>query len=254
MIGGMRRSANARGSGLLEGPSGSQHGSGILSQSRAGTEASSPRSKYRKGGQGNSSPGKGNIFEYTTEPSDNPSWPHSEWLSLRIFLEAMNQEPGSVSVVSDHPSSSTSPTSVSPRKSEEPRLSSPGTFEEPLAVTLQPAETDPEEARGIDSPPTGSSGVLTPGQLWDPLPMPAPLSLRSTASEAGGGTTFHAVRLSETMWMTGKLCLEFVLTARTGVYQCSLRCFSLSNGQGRRTVAVASKTPRSTGQRGSWIP
>lgn len=193
LISGMRRNTHSRGSGLEV--ASASHGSGLL---RTTSTDGSPRSKYRKGASGNRNlVANGNIFEYVTEPSSHASWPHSEWLHLRSFLEAMTEKTGTAHIVTDRlpPNSPTS----SPRRSGDAHLAPSSPFEEPLAVTLQPEGAEPEEARNIGSPP---ASVLVPGHLWDQNTTQNSLSLRSATSESGG-TAFHAVRLSEYMWMSG---------------------------------------------------
>jgi hypothetical protein len=209
LISGMRRSANSRGSGLLEGPAASQHGSGLLSQSRTSSDGS-PRAKFRKGAASirNLLP-NGNIFEYETEPSDRPSWPHSEWVHLRAFLEAMNQgTETTANVVSDRvPTSPTAP----PQRDGEAHLASSGTFEEPFAVTLQPDGGEQEDPGAIE--PATSHSLLSAGQIWDPLPAPPSLSLRASPQENSVGTTFHAVHLTDFLWMIGKQRMSDGITA-----------------------------------------
>lgn len=192
LISGMRRNTNSRGSGLLEGPSSSNHGSGLLIQNKASSEGS-PRSKIRKGSSVNRSLLNANIFEYETEPSDHPSWPHCDWGHLRVFLEAMmNQGAGAANVVSDTISTSQA---ASPRKGDV-HLASASTFEEPFAVTFQPdGGGEPDDSGTIERPM--SQSLLSAGQIWEPIPT----SSLSTTSE-NGGTTFHAVLLSDYLWMT----------------------------------------------------
>jgi hypothetical protein len=188
LISSMRRSANSvRGSANALDAS-SQHGMHV---------DGSPRSRFRKSPSAKrfSLLSHGNVFEYETEPSERPVWPHSEWGRLRSLLDDMSSGtlPVHNIIEADHTSTPTSPTPHS------------SMYDGPMAFTFHPDGEDPEVAGAAESSSAALDsrvGIFSSEfgkQLWDPTSIPS-----------GGGTTsgiaasiFHAVKLNNNMWMIG---------------------------------------------------
>ena len=219
LISGMRRNASAaRGSGsALDGKTPSQH-SMHVSSSRTSVDGS-PGSKYRKSDSTRrcSLLSHGNVFEYETEPSERPSWPHSEWGQLRTLLDEISSGTWTANIETDHGSTP----SPSPTRGDDAKAHSSLFGEQSLAFTVGHPESENQDgtvvAEGIAIGASDTRGSIFSSefgkQLWDPLPTTLPpgggtsSSTGHTSSNAAP-TTFHAVSLNSFMWIIGTLrCL-----------------------------------------------
>jgi len=197
LISDMRRSPNInRGSAsALDGMSNSQ-GAITSGSSRPSwtADAMSPRTNRERNRALSSN---GNVLEYESEASSNPSWPHSEWNLLKNLLASRNTDTGPAHFVADLPD-------PSPIASPHRRGASSRTrimTEEPSAITFLPGGIDASEAE------KEAGGKLTPQALFESggslFSTDLPRQLWEPSSNNRASTSFHAVHLSECMWMVG---------------------------------------------------
>jgi hypothetical protein len=194
LISSMRRGANSvRGSSsTLDANPSSQHGMHI---------DGSPRSRFRKSPSTKrfSLLSHGNVLEYDTEPSERPTWPHTEWGGLRSLLDDISGGTLSANIETDGTSMSSSPPMAWDAKVHA------SIYDGPKAFTFHPDGDDPEAvgmAESTFAALDSRGGIFSSEfgkQLWDPATIPSSGGIPS----ASASSTFHAVKLNDFMWMIG---------------------------------------------------
>ena len=196
LISGMR--TNNRSSATLDGPSSSQNGIHVSNSRTSWSSELSPRSRRTSK---KSLLSLGNVFEYEAESSNQPSWPHSEWNQLEGLLESMDAGTGTENVVTDRHSASPN---ASPHRPNDAACKTGNMFEEPVAVSFpfHPDGVDPavEGEAGGGKPATSPAIFESTGSLFS---TDLPKQLWESSSNSHAPTTFHAVHLSNFMYMIG---------------------------------------------------
>jgi hypothetical protein len=161
----------------------------------------SPRTRFRKTPSVKrfSLLSHGNVFEYETEPSEKPSWPHSEWGRLRSFLDDMSS--GALSSSNMETDGTLPPPSAAFTRNGDSKAHA-SIYDGPMAVTFHPDGEDPEEAAATAATTMDARvGIFSSEfgkQLWDPTSIPS-----GGTTSTNAASTFHAVNLNNFMWMIG---------------------------------------------------